>query len=670
MTAQVLQEGQLDAIPVVDLIVAALRAPSPAALEIEREGSRRRFCFSEGKLRSLDVSGGPQSLVKMLIKRKKVGEADGEVLINEAGSTGDHIIEVVARTASISHADLQRECSLWATLLLVQSVGWNSGSYRIEQIPPPEPTGGLELDVAVAAALIKGVYKKIDVDEVRAMLGPYGPSVPTPSREASFSTMELDLDARQLEFFHSIDGRRTVDEMLEFSHLSPDDTGRMLFSLHRLGMLSFEDPDLEEQREAGASARQVEAQSEDSEASPVDLSSIRFSRGSRASEHSSTFHSVTPGSKESLGAQGPGPVSVGVGVGHSGSVDEPGPAAPSEGLSDLFSGMDLEAPPPTTQPAPEFGAEPLEAPPQPEPETADGPPGGAGPTIEAEEWMRLTTKDKDRVRLLRSELNRLKKANYFEFFALTHESPEAAIKKAFFQSAKRYHPDSLLDESDVYRRLAEALFAEISEAWETLSDEELRDKYVRKHIFGEKDENDLALEKVHQILDAEASFKNGLRLLNAGKLQDALRHLKTAHENYDEEGEYLAYYAFVLFRTQRGSDSEKTEEALEMLQRATELNPNSPKVYHLLGKVYLLLNNAPQAKKYLRKTLKLQSDNSEAIRDYRHADSMGSGKGSEGSSKSAKGGFFSRFGRKKQAAPKEKSEEEKFIDNLDMDLDF
>jgi curved DNA-binding protein CbpA len=277
-------------------------------------------------------------------------------------------------------------------------------------------------------------------------------------------------------------------------------------------------------------------------------------------------------------------------------------------------------------------------------------------------------------RIHETELNRLEKSDYFQFFAGTHESTDASIKKAFFGAAKRYHPDALLDDSDVYRSLAEVLFSEFSEAWETLSDPELRDRYTRKHIFGEKDENDIAMEQVQRVLDAEASFKNGLRLLNAGKVHDALRHFKRAHDDYAEEGEYLAYYAFTLFRATRPSDPARADEALGMMKEAVALAPNALKPYHLLGKAHLLKGDGKEAKRYLRKVLKTKPDDADALRDYRRADALEGGGESSGKGRAANskkmGGFFSRFGRKKRVSPMRKSEEELFLDNLDLDREL
>jgi len=681
VSEQVIQEGLLDDVPLVDLVVAALCASGATRLELLHQGGSRAFTFADKKLTLVEATGDAQSLVTMLLKRKQLNASDSESLLNEAQTTGEHIIEVIARNASITHSTLARECGLWATLLLVQSMGWEAGKYRVLSVGRADPLAGIHLEVHVAAALIKGIYKRMDIGEIELMIRPYSDSLPTLVPSAPFSTSELDLDDAQLSFVNSIDGRRNIEEMLRFSALSSQDTQRMLYALHRLGCVSFEEESLDSDPASDSSVRHLQ-QSPEPDSSPVDFSSIRFNRGVTSGKRSATFHSASPHSKESVTSHGSGPIHVEVGLAPTSTAtgSENPQAAPRETtLSGLFDDLDMElGPTQTPQRQPDFragSAADTHRSGDGSADQSDLPPSGAGPVISPEDWKRLSSKEKGRVRQLRSELDRLNGANYFGYFSVTHESPEAVLKKAYFKAAKRYHPDALLDDSDTYRQLAEALFAKFSEAWETLSDVELRDKYVRKHIHGEKDENDLAMEQVQRVLDAEGSFKNGLRLLNAGKMQDALRHFKRAHEDYTEEGEYLAYYSFTLFRATRSSDPARANEALEMLASAIELSPNAVKPYHLMGKAQLLQGDGAAAKRYLRKVLKANADDTEALRDYRRADALGKGRGgrSQGGNTRGKkaGGFFSRFSRKKGVAPPlRKSEEEVFLENLDLDQEL
>ena len=68
---------------------------------------------------------------------------------------------------------------------------------------------------------------------------------------------------------------------------------------------------------------------------------------------------------------------------------------------------------------------------------------------------------------------------------------------------------------------------------------------------------------------------------------------------------------------------------------------------HLVGKAYLAAGDADMAKMWLRKTLKMNADNPEAVRDYRKADNMSKGLPASGKKadekRSGLSGLFGRF---------------------------
>ncbi len=280
----------------------------------------------------------------------------------------------------------------------------------------------------------------------------------------------------------------------------------------------------------------------------------------------------------------------------------------------------------------------------------------------------MSSKDKDRVRSVVGELRRMDEQNYFQWFSLTPEAPQSAIKKAFFNKARLYHPDALIDEPEVYRHVAETIFGRYSQGYETLDDAELKDKYVRKHILGEKDEDELAMEKVQAILAAEGAFRDGMRRLQSGQLGPALKKFKEAVEGYDEEAEYVAYYGYTLFRARVAINAAEADRGIDLIKKATELKPMANKPWHLLGKVYLQKEreDPARAKKYLRKSLQLKADDPECVRDYRRADELEKSGGSKKEEKA--GGLKGLFGfGKKKGEPKK---DDLDFDPEDLDFDF
>lgn len=61
--------------------------------------------------------------------------------------------------------------------------------------------------------------------------------------------------------------------------------------------------------------------------------------------------------------------------------------------------------------------------------------------------------------------------NYYKILGISKTATQSEIKKAYFAKAKMYHPDVCKDKN------AEQMFKDISNAYETLKDENLRRNY-------------------------------------------------------------------------------------------------------------------------------------------------------------------------------------------------
>ena len=81
------------------------------------------------------------------------------------------------------------------------------------------------------------------------------------------------------------------------------------------------------------------------------------------------------------------------------------------------------------------------------------------------------------------------KRDYYEVLGVSRDADDAAIKKAYRQLAKKYHPDTNPGDKE-----AEAKFKEASEAYAVLSDAEKRRQYDQ---FG------------------HSAFENGLKSINS-----------------------------------------------------------------------------------------------------------------------------------------------------------
>jgi len=649
MSEQVLQSGTLGEPVFLELLMAARRAPFPVVLKVARTPEHvRSFYFRDGRITGFSTTGAAEDLAAMLVKRKRLSPSSAQDVQRSAQAERVPSEVIIQRLRLMPGAALDREMSLWATLLLVQTFAWETGNYTLSS---STSSGALPaaIDVEIASAMKSGVFKKVPPARARADLATGATNLVRYTKDAPIPLLAFGLTGEQEAFASALDGSRPLAEVLASGELEADELARTLYLLVHTELVALvpaaeESTDLgefledfgEDDGDGFASVAPVSRPADATAAGAIDFSQISFGassgRGRSTTTHTSTSHlreevATTTGRANVQVVTGSAPALQGdFEASKPKAAPPPQEAAAGGGLGDdLFAGLGdsgrRSAPTPTPDPS---ASASTSAPPSRGP-AIDLPPEGPGFTIEQAEWNRLPTKDKNRIKELATRLIEMEDQNYFQWLDLPDEAPLMSVKKAFFKLAQRFHPDRMIDEPPVYARVSEVVFTKISEAYETLGDEEASSAYVKKHLYGEKDENDLAMEQVQKILAAEGEFKRGQRMLNAGKLMGALTSFKAATEGYPEEGEYAAYYGYVLFRVKQKSDPNEAQSGIERILKGIEMSPAATAPPHLLGKCYILMGDGSAAKKAIRTSLKMNADNPEALRDYKRADALSKG---------------------------------------------
>lgn len=67
--------------------------------------------------------------------------------------------------------------------------------------------------------------------------------------------------------------------------------------------------------------------------------------------------------------------------------------------------------------------------------------------------------------------------NYYEILGVEITASKSDIKKAFRELAKKYHPDKFANDSLEKQKEAKDIFTKINQAYETLSDDKLKEEY-------------------------------------------------------------------------------------------------------------------------------------------------------------------------------------------------
>jgi tetratricopeptide (TPR) repeat protein len=192
--------------------------------------------------------------------------------------------------------------------------------------------------------------------------------------------------------------------------------------------------------------------------------------------------------------------------------------------------------------------------------------------------------------------------SYYDILGVATEASPDQLKAAYYELARRYHPDRFRRESPALLARLESAFARITQAYDTLRDDSLRASYNAKLQ---------ARKKAPQLVDstpkpadttpgptptAEAApvdapisaaeraandFKEGYAALEQGQRKTAAGLFASAARLMPNEARYRAYYGHML------ATQENTRRAAEAeLQAAIKLDPTNAEYRVMLAQLF------------------------------------------------------------------------------------
>jgi curved DNA-binding protein CbpA len=210
--------------------------------------------------------------------------------------------------------------------------------------------------------------------------------------------------------------------------------------------------------------------------------------------------------------------------------------------------------------------------------------------------------------------------DYYEIIDVSRDAAVDEIKDAYYKLARRYHPDRfhLKSGTSLHARLS-STFAQVTHAYETLTDERARATYdaglQRSKQFAEAAkasdaafDDDLDMDAGASGLGAaEYNFREGHGALMQGRIQAAVTQLAAAARMNPNSAKYRAYYGRALAaddKTRRLAESE--------LQAALKLEPSNATYRTMLAELYFELRFHRRAQTEVERALALDPQNESA----------------------------------------------------------
>ena len=231
------------------------------------------------------------------------------------------------------------------------------------------------------------------------------------------------------------------------------------------------------------------------------------------------------------------------------------------------------------------------------------PPTGLSPEL-AERWKEIT----DRAATI-------DRADYFMMLDLARDATRDEVEAAFFQAAKRWHPDRLPPELAPVREACSRVFGRMSEARSTLSDEEQRARYMR--LLSDGSGSPETQDAVAKVVEASQQFQKAEVFFKRNDLAQAETFCQKAYEGDPTQPDYLALLAWLEAQKPESQTPERTLECIKMLDRATSMSARCEKAFYWRGMLYKRLGKADLANKDFRRVVDLNPRNIDAAREVR-----------------------------------------------------
>lgn len=207
------------------------------------------------------------------------------------------------------------------------------------------------------------------------------------------------------------------------------------------------------------------------------------------------------------------------------------------------------------------------------------------------------------------------KQNYYEMLGVPETSGTAEIQAAFFQLAKRLHPDKVASQLPALREQVNKVFARISEAHQVLTDDERRQEYERLMREGGASADEQ--EKVQQVLRAAQSFQKAEVLLKKRDLQGAAELAKKAADDDPEQADYLALYAWVTSQLPERLEQNRYDDLIQILDRCVAMEPDNLRCRWYRGQLHKRAEHVKLAIKDFRWVLEKNPRHVDAQREVR-----------------------------------------------------
>jgi hypothetical protein len=228
-------QGSLSTMPLPDLLqwIAAVR--KTGTLELVRGKGSKRILFREGRVAACASDEPADRLGHFLVSRGRITVAALRDALARQESSGKHLGALLVESGLLTEEDLARHLEAKAEDTLISVFDWHDASFTWHEGALPEGYV-LPLNLRVEELLLRGAKRHDEAKRIDAVFHDAGivlsPTGKRPPPEVFKNRMARGI-------YESIDGTRTVAEILLHAHGAEFLVKKFLFELFRSGMVEI-----------------------------------------------------------------------------------------------------------------------------------------------------------------------------------------------------------------------------------------------------------------------------------------------------------------------------------------------------------------------------------------------------------------------------------------------
>ena len=228
-------QGSLSTMPLPDLLQWIAGVRKTGTLELARGKGSKRILFREGRVAACASDEPADRLGHFLVSRGRITVAVLRDALAKQEASGKHLGALLVESGALTEQDLAHHLEAKAEETLISVFDWHDAAFTWHEGALPEGYV-LPLNLRVEELLLRGARRHDEAKRIDAVF--HDPGIVL-SRTGKRPPAEVFKNRMARGIYQSINGTRTVAEILLHAHGSEFLVKRFLFELFRSGMVEI-----------------------------------------------------------------------------------------------------------------------------------------------------------------------------------------------------------------------------------------------------------------------------------------------------------------------------------------------------------------------------------------------------------------------------------------------